>query len=124
MEHEEVDNGTNLPESVAIPAAMTYRSVGLGVYAVVVRYATMPMEKTAMIMNSSQVSGSNQMSKCMRIVFAQGPMAPYLTVGRSSVVAWFFQYSVMGFVFQMCDRYVVLNYKSEVRGSQPIHWMA
>eukprot|EP01050_Picozoa_sp_SAG11_P012213 SAG11_NODE_1345_length_5147_cov_3.840729_4_plen_71_part_00 len=25
-------------------------------------------------------------------------------VGRASIVAWFLQYSVMGFVFQSCDR--------------------
>jgi len=83
---------------------MFYRSLGLGVYAVVVRYTTVPLEKTAMIMNSSQVSGSNQLGQAFRIVFAQGPLTPFRTVGRASIVAWFFQYSVMGFIFQICDR--------------------
>lgn len=93
-----------LPESIAAPAEMMYRSFGLGIYAVVVRYATMPLEKIAMIMNSSQVSGAEPFRQCFRIVFAQGPFTPYSTVGRASIVAWFFQYSVMGFVFQICDR--------------------
>lgn len=84
----------NLPAEVAVPAAMVYRSSGLGVYAVCVRYCTMPLERIAMIMNSSQVSGSNQLSQAAKIVFADGPAAPYRTVGRASVVAWFFQYSV------------------------------
>ena len=68
------------------------------------RYVTMPLERAAMIMNSSQVSGAGQMSQALRIVFGEGPLAPYRTVGTASVVAWFFQYSVMGFVFQLCDR--------------------
>lgn len=83
---------------------MAYRSGGLGVYAVVVRYLTMPLEKIAMIMNSSQVQGRNQLAQAARICFADGALTPYRTVGRASVVAWFFQYSVMGFVFQACDR--------------------
>ena len=91
-------------ESAATGAAMVYRSSGLGVYAVVVRFSTMPLEKLAMVMNSSQVSGGGQLSKASKIVFAEGPLTPFRTVGRASVVAWFFQYSVMGFIFQLCDR--------------------
>lgn len=83
---------------------MAYRSTGLGIYAVIIRYITMPLEKGAMIMNSSQVGGSNQLSQAMRIVFADGPLTPFRTVKAGSVVAWFFQYSVLGFVFQACDR--------------------
>jgi hypothetical protein len=30
-------------------------------------------------------------------------MAPYRVVGPASIAAWFLQYSVMGFVFQICD---------------------
>jgi len=93
-----------LPDHVEGPAKMAYRSGGLGIYAVVVRYCTMPLEKVAMIMNSSQVSGSGQMSQAWKIVFADGMTTPFRTVGRASIVAWFFQYSVMGFVFQICDR--------------------
>ncbi|KAH8068392.1 hypothetical protein JL721_6741 [Aureococcus anophagefferens] len=37
---------------MADPASMAYRSFGLGCYAVVVRYCTMPLEKTAMIMRA------------------------------------------------------------------------
>ena len=91
-------------EQMADPASMAYRSFGLGCYAVVVRYCTMPLEKTAMIMNSAQVSGSGQLAQASKIVFADGPFTPFRTVGRASIVAWFFQYSVMGFIFQACDR--------------------
>ncbi|KAH8079593.1 hypothetical protein JL720_9340 [Aureococcus anophagefferens] len=91
-------------EQMADPASMAYRSFGLGCYAVVVRYCTMPLEKTAMIMNSAQVSGSGQLAQASKIVFADGPLTPFRTVGRASIVAWFFQYSVMGFIFQACDR--------------------
>ena len=85
--------------------AMVYRSSGLGVYAVVVRYATMPFEKVAMIANSSQVTtgGGSQLAQAMRITFRESAFGPWLTVGRASIVAWFLQYSVMGFVFQICD---------------------
>ena len=86
-------------------AAMVYRSTGLGVYAVVVRYVTMPFEKVAMIANSSQVStgGGSQLAQAVRITFRESAFGPWLTVGRASIVAWFLQYSVMGFVFQICD---------------------
>ncbi|KAH8055462.1 hypothetical protein JL721_10190 [Aureococcus anophagefferens] len=57
-----------------------------------------------MIMNSAQVSGSGQLAQASKIVFADGPLTPFRTVGRASIVAWFFQYSVMGFIFQACDR--------------------
>ena len=30
-------------------------------------------------------------------------LAPFKVVGPASFVAWFLQYSVMGFVFQSCD---------------------
>ena len=93
-----------LPAQLVDATQLSYRSVGLGIYAVVVRYSTMPFEKIAMIMNSSQVSGSNQLQQASRIVFSGGLLTPYRTVGRASIVAWFFQYSVMGFIFQICDR--------------------
>ena len=93
-----------LPDSIATPAKLSYRSIGLGVYAVGVRFTTMPLEKIAMIMNSSQVSGSGQLGQAWRITFCNGLLTPFGTVGRASIIAWFFQYSVMGFVFQLCDR--------------------
>ena len=45
----------SLPSALAENIKMWYRSGGLGVYAVAVRFATAPLEKAAMIMNSSQV---------------------------------------------------------------------
>ena len=44
-----------LDPSLLVPAQMTYRSTGLGLYAIAVRCCTMPLEKLAMIMNSAQV---------------------------------------------------------------------
>ena len=44
-----------LDPSLLVPAQMTYRSTGLGFYAIAVRCCTMPLEKLAMIMNSAQV---------------------------------------------------------------------
>ena len=38
------------------------------------------------------------------MVFKEGLATPFRTVGRASIAAWFFQYSVMGFIFQTCDR--------------------
>lgn len=83
---------------------VAYRSTGLGLYAIVMRAAGMPLERLAMVLNSSQVHGSGQFSQAAKIVFAGGPLAPFRNVGRASVVAWFLQYSVMGCVFQVCDR--------------------
>ena len=93
-----------LDPSLVVPAQMTYRSTGLGVYAVAVRFCTMPLEKLAMIMNSAQVSGQGQLRQAAAIVFRDGLATPFRTVGPASVTAWFFQYSVMGFIFQLCDR--------------------
>ncbi len=94
----------SLPDNLVTPCQTTYRSVGLGVYAVVVRYCTMPLEKVAMIANSSLVSsGSNQLGQAWKIATKEGLLAPYRTVGPASITAWFLQYSVMGFVFQTVD---------------------
>jgi hypothetical protein len=93
-----------LDPSLLVPAQMTYRSTGLGFYAIAVRSCTMPLEKLAMIMNSAQVSGDGQVRQALSIVFKDGPATPFRTVGPASVTAWFFQYSVMGFIFQLCDR--------------------
>ena len=94
----------SLPENLVTPCQTTYRSVGLGVYAVVVRYCTMPLEKVAMIANSSLVSsGKNQLGQAWSIATKEGLLAPYRTVGPASITAWFLQYSVMGFVFQTVD---------------------
>ncbi|KAJ1448355.1 hypothetical protein M885DRAFT_490349 [Pelagophyceae sp. CCMP2097] len=63
----------------------------------------MPLEKIALCVNSSAVSGSGQFAQAVRITFREGPLAPYRCVGAASVVAWFLQYSTMTLVFQFCD---------------------
>mmetsp|Transcript_5299 Transcript_5299/g.16190 ORF Transcript_5299/g.16190 Transcript_5299/m.16190 type:complete len:304 (+) Transcript_5299:519-1430(+) len=68
------------------------------------RFFGMPLERLAMVLNSSQVSGRGQFSQAVKIVFGDGVLAPFRNVGRASIVAWFLQYSVMGCVFQVCDR--------------------
>ena len=83
---------------------VAYRSVGLGSFGAGMRFAGMPLEKIALYMNSSQVSGSNQFAQAMKLTFRDGPMAPYRVVGPASLVAWFMAYSVMGFAFQFFDR--------------------
>ena len=91
---------TLLPESVKSSALVTYRSIGLGLYGAVMRFAGMPLEKIALCMNSSQVSGKNQLQQAIQLTFQDGSrrsyIAPYKVVGRASLVAWFLQYSVMG----------------------------
>ena len=93
-----------LPESVKAPVQMLYRSSGLGVWGLVLRYAGMPLEKIALFSNSSQVSGKGIIGQAVKLTFADGALAPFKVVGKASAVAWFLQYSVMGFVFQGCDR--------------------
>ena len=89
-----------LPESIKSSALVTYRSIGLGLYGAVIRYAGMPLEKIALYMNSSQVSGKNQLSQAIHLTFQDGSkrsfLTPYKVVGSASLVSWFLQYSVMG----------------------------
>lgn len=92
-----------LPLSLVEPAIVTYRSAGIGLFGVVMRFGGMPLEKIALYMNSSQVSGKGQFRQAFRLAFKEGAMAPYKVVGPASLVAWFFQYSVMGFAFQSFD---------------------
>uniref|UniRef100_A0A7S4NIY7 Uncharacterized protein n=1 Tax=Odontella aurita TaxID=265563 RepID=A0A7S4NIY7_9STRA len=101
---------TELPPAVESAVLMTYRATGLGVYGAVLRYAGMPLEKIALYLNSAQVSGKNQLRQAIQLTFADASsptgrsfVAPFRVVGPASVVAWFLQYSVMGFVFQVCD---------------------
>jgi len=112
-----------LPESVESAFVVTYRSVGLGVYGAVMRYAGMPLEKIALFMNSGQVSGSNQLRQALDLTFQDGQrrsfLAPYKVVGPASGVAWFLQYSVMGMVFQICDKSL-----SSALGIKPMHYGA
>jgi hypothetical protein len=92
-----------LPWSVVEPTLVTYRSAGIGVFGVIMRFGGMPLEKIALYMNSSQVSGKSQFRQAIRLAFKDGALAPYRVVGPSSLTAWFFQYSVMGFAFQFFD---------------------
>ncbi|KAL3767436.1 hypothetical protein ACHAW5_004829 [Stephanodiscus triporus] len=83
---------------------VAYRSIGLGTFGAAMRFAGMPLEKIALFMNSSQVTGSNQFAQSIRLTFREGPLAPYRVVGPASLVAWFMAYSVMGMSFQFFDR--------------------
>jgi hypothetical protein len=84
-----------IPYSIAEPALVTYRSVGIGIFGVIMRFSGMPLEKIALYMNSSQVSGRGQLQQAAKLTFREGLLAPYRVVGSASLVAWFFQYSVM-----------------------------
>ena len=108
--NSKMDAADSLPPAVKSSILMAYRAVGLGVYGATLRYAGMPLEKIALYLNSAQVSGKNQLRQAVRLTFedmtsASGRsfLAPYRVVGPASVVAWFLQYSAMGFVFQICD---------------------
>eukprot|EP00557_Chaetoceros_sp_GSL56_P002025 CAMPEP_0176496044 /NCGR_PEP_ID=MMETSP0200_2-20121128/10989_1 /TAXON_ID=947934 /ORGANISM="Chaetoceros sp., Strain GSL56" /LENGTH=375 /DNA_ID=CAMNT_0017893981 /DNA_START=201 /DNA_END=1329 /DNA_ORIENTATION=- len=80
-----------LPESVHSASMIAYRSAGLGLYGAVIRYLGMPLEKIALYMNSSQVSGDNQLRQAIRLTFQNGKMGgrssfltPYKVVGPAS----------------------------------------
>ena len=81
-------------------ALVVYRSSGLGVYGAIMRWLGMPLEKIAIVMNSSQVASEStdaaRLRRAIQITFQDGTLAPYRLVGRASLVAWFMQYSVMG----------------------------
>lgn len=94
---------SSLPRELEESILVTYRSVGIGTFGVVMRWAGMPLEKIALYMNSSQVSGKNQFAQSIRLTFKEGASAPYRVVGPASLVAWFMQYSVMGMAFQFFD---------------------
>ena len=95
---------TQLSSEVEESALVAYRSVGIGTFGVVMRFVGMPLEKIALFMNSSQVTGKNQFAQSIRLTFQEGALAPYRVVGPASLVAWFMQYSVMGAAFQFFDR--------------------
>lgn len=101
---EEIAREIGLPMNIAQPALVGYRSVGIGVFGAVMRWGGMPLEKIALYMNSSQVSGTNQFGQAVRLTFKEGALAPYRVVGPASVTAWFMQYSVMGVAFQFFDQ--------------------
>jgi hypothetical protein len=92
-----------LPVSITDPSLMMYRSVGIGLFGVLMRFGGMPLEKLALYINSSQVSGRGQFHQAWKLTFQDGALAPYRVVGGTSLTAWFLQYSVMGFAFQLVD---------------------
>jgi hypothetical protein len=106
-----------MPVSVTETALLTYRSVGVGLFGVAMRTAGMPLEKIALYMNSSQVSGKNQLRQAARLTFQEGLLAPYKVVRSASLVAWFLQYSVMGFAFQFFDHGL-----SQLMGVEPVYY--
>mmetsp|Transcript_22422 Transcript_22422/g.48760 ORF Transcript_22422/g.48760 Transcript_22422/m.48760 type:complete len:382 (+) Transcript_22422:93-1238(+) len=99
---------------------VAYRSVGIGTFGVVMRFVGMPLEKIALFMNSSQVTGSNQFGQSIKLTFKGGALAPYRVVGPASLVAWFMQYSVMGLAFQFFDHALskALNVKPVYYGEE------
>jgi len=106
-----------LPLSVVEASLVTYRSVGIGIFGTVMRFSGMPLEKIALFMNSSQVSGKGQLAQAFKLTFAGGALAPYRVVGPSSFVAWFLQYSVMGMAFQTVDHAL-----SNLLGIKPVYY--
>jgi hypothetical protein len=113
MSSEEIAYEIGLPMAVAQPALVGYRSVGIGAFGAIMRWGGMPLEKIALFMNSSQVSGKNQFGQAVRLTFKEGALAPYRVVGPASITAWFMQYSVMGVAFQFFDQ--VLSNLFQVR---------
>jgi hypothetical protein len=111
------EEGVGLPHWFAEPTVVTYRSLGIGIFGVVMRWGGMPLEKIALYMNSSQVSGKDQFRQAMKLTFKDGILAPYKVVGPASVTAWFLQYSVMGFAFQLCDHTL-----SNMLGVKPVYY--
>ncbi|GKY96418.1 hypothetical protein MPSEU_000601300 [Mayamaea pseudoterrestris] len=106
-----------VPWNVAQPALVAYRSTGIGFFGALMRYLGMPLEKIALYMNSSQVSGKGQFRQAIQLTFAEGALAPYRVVGPSSLTAWFMQYSVMGVAFQLVDQTL-----SNLMGVRPVYY--
>ena len=73
----------------------------------------MPLEKIALVVNSSQVtSNNNPFKQALRIACPKGlaslnPLSsssPYRVITSRSLFAWGLQYSIMGMTFQIADR--------------------
>ena len=94
---------STLSREVEDTVLVAYRSIGIGTFGVVMRFAGMPLEKIALFMNSSQVTGANPIRQSVKLTFSGGWLAPYRVVGPASLVSWFMAYSVMGLAFQTVD---------------------
>ncbi|KAL7430894.1 hypothetical protein ACHAXM_002398 [Skeletonema potamos] len=106
-----------LPTELQNSILVAYRSVGIGTFGVIMRFAGMPLEKIALFMNSSQVTGKNQFGQSIKLTFQNGLLSPYRVVGPASLVAWFMQYSVMGLAFQFFDHAL-----SKAFGVAPVYY--
>lgn len=115
MSSDEMESQVGLPDAFAQPTLVTYRSVGIGAFGALMRLTGMPMEKIALFMNSSQVSGKNQFAQAVKLTFQEGYLTPYRVVGPASMTAWFLQYSVMGVAFQFVDHTL-----SRIMGVRPV----
>ena len=69
-----VDSQANLPASLDSSIRMTYRSVGIGTFGVIMRWGGMPLEKIALFMNSAQVSGKGQFGQAVKLTFKDGKL--------------------------------------------------
>jgi hypothetical protein len=112
------------PQWLVNGTEVTYRSSMLGLWGIVVRFAQMPLERLALIANSSKVDAmperwgtqqysasstqaqqqSSQLLRAARLVVKDGWLAPWRVVTARSCVAWFLQYSMIGAAFQVSDR--------------------
>lgn len=117
LESEQTAQELGLPMAVAQPALMTYRSIGIGCFGATMRLTGMPLEKIALFINSSQVSGKGQFGQAVKLTFREGWFAPYRVVGPASMTAWFLQYSVMGVAFQFFDQSL-----SQMLGVKPVFY--
>jgi hypothetical protein len=104
IQAEELHAVEQLPTPLVQSILVTYRSIGIGCFGAFMRFVGMPLEKIALYMNSTQVSGRNPLQQAVRLTFNQGALTPYRVVGVSSFTAWFLQYSVMGVAFQFFDQ--------------------
>eukprot|EP00984_Skeletonema_dohrnii_P029700 scaffold20552_cov161-Skeletonema_dohrnii-CCMP3373.AAC.3 len=111
--HDDLLLPTELQNSILV----AYRSIGIGTFGVVMRFVGMPLEKIALFMNSSQVTGKHQFAQSIKLTFQKGMLSPYKVVGPASLVAWFMQYSVMGLAFQFFDHAL-----SKALGVAPVYY--
>jgi len=110
-----------IPKEVEDSVLVCYKSAGIGLFGMGMRWAGMPLEKIALYLNSSQVKkvigGPSPFRQAVNLTFQEGVLGPYRVVGPASIVAWFLQYSVMGFAFQFFDHAL-----SNAMGIKPVYY--
>ena len=113
------------PEWLIHGTEVTYRSGMLGLWGIGVRWGNMPLERLALIANSSAVDAmpvasskkkapTSDLLRAAQLVVKDGWLAPWRVVSARSCIAWFLQYSIMGAAFQGVDRML-----SKTLGVQP-----